>query len=345
MTIIVIYPGYSVSGGMLSVVKDLDKHLSLDYSDIRYIETHNDKGHWSVGSLVTALLKFIWLLISMKVDVVYVHSASKGSFYRKSLFCLLGFFWCKRVVMHMHGGAFKEFYFSQSCFFKHYISFILTIIVSRLIVLTDGWKNWFEGCFNFKRLPLVVKNSVCELPTTTNNVGTKVVFVGRLVKEKGIFDLLEAVSRLPAHLDIRLDLIGGGDLIDIESFVPMATNRVVFRGELEREDVYREIGSANILVLPSYNEGLPIVILEAMSAGTVVIATRVGGVPEVIEDNVTGILIEPGDINAIEKSIRTLAENPETCKELSFRAKKLWLNSYTFDVNYPLLASALKEEL
>ncbi|MEO8288304.1 MAG: glycosyltransferase [Chloroflexota bacterium] len=153
---------------------------------------------------------------------------------------------------------------------------------------------------------------------------TVIGIVGRLSEEKGGVDnLIRAVGRLHvANPDLRLLIVGDGPLrssLETVAAAGAAPGVVHFAGT--RTDVARLLGAMDMFVLPSLNEALPIVLLEAMAAGLPVVATGVGGVPEIVEDGKTGLLVPPGDQQALQAAIARLLDNPLLGKQLAAAGK------------------------
>ncbi|WP_313692306.1 glycosyltransferase family 4 protein [Halorarum halobium] len=139
-----------------------------------------------------------------------------------------------------------------------------------------------------------------------------VLFIGRLADGKGLYDLLNAVQRLQGKVSFKLLVAGDGPL------AKDLTNQVETRGlsgvvELlgYRDDVPGLMASADVLVLPSYREGTPRVITEALAAGTPVVSTQIAGIPEQVEEGVTGFLVEPGDVNNLINRLHRLLADRE----------------------------------
>jgi glycosyltransferase involved in cell wall biosynthesis len=131
----------------------------------------------------------------------------------------------------------------------------------------------------------------------------------RLTDQKGHRYLLEAATRLP---DVRFVLAGGGPLreaLERQAADLRVGDRVVFLGE--RDDMSALLAACDLVVLPSINEGLPLVVLEAMVASRPVVATAVGGTPEAVTDRETGVLVPPRDPRALAEGIRWVTEQPE----------------------------------
>ncbi|MCX6026402.1 MAG: glycosyltransferase family 4 protein [Chloroflexi bacterium] len=140
--------------------------------------------------------------------------------------------------------------------------------------------------------------------------GMTLTVVGRLVPHKGIVPLLRVISTIPS---VRLLIAGEGpsrDALEKETAGLGLQSRVIFLGSQSREAVAGLLGQANLMVLNSTYEGLPHVVLEAFAAGTPVLATRVGGTPEVVEHGVSGWLISSGDEAELGRAVRLLLEDP-----------------------------------
>ena len=131
------------------------------------------------------------------------------------------------------------------------------------------------------------------------NGETRIVCVGRLSPEKGHLGLLDAFAELHARgVADRLVLVGDGPeraWVESRGAALGVSEALTFRGRLNEQDTLAEIAGADLLVLPSFMEGLPIVLMEAMALGVPVVASRVAGVPELIKDGVEGLLFRPSD--------------------------------------------------
>lgn len=171
------------------------------------------------------------------------------------------------------------------------------------LVSADHWhKMHVIRCgLPFDRIP---KKSPAVRNTRT------IICVGRLSPEKGQAGLLRSFATLrPRHSELRLRLVGDGpDRASLEALAKELglSDAVVFTGRLPEEDTLAEIAHADLLVLPSFMEGLPIVLMEAMAAGVPVIASRVAGIPELVEDDETGLLFTPSNWDELSSRIDLL---------------------------------------
>lgn len=147
----------------------------------------------------------------------------------------------------------------------------------------------------------------------SERAGHNLLFVGRLAAVKGLpvlFDALEALQ--PTHPDLRVTIIGDGpDRAALEARARRLSSMVQFVGYKSQAEVAETLRRMDMLVLPSFAEGVPVVLMEAMAAGIPVVTTRIAGVPELVEDGVAGILVLPGDVAALANAISTLLDDPD----------------------------------
>lgn len=180
--------------------------------------------------------------------------------------------------------------------------------------------------------PTVIPNGVCPPSAQPNDrkdgverSGTEFMAVGRLIPEKDHATLIEALARVRSWgLDARLTIIGDGPLRPkLASLIRRAglDDHVLMRGALTHSDVLTELSGCPIFVHPSRSEGLPLALLEAMAAGCPIVATRVGGIPEVIIHRSNGILVEPGQVEELARGLELLMLDPVLAQHLGRSAR------------------------
>lgn len=164
------------------------------------------------------------------------------------------------------------------------------------------------------------------------------VLLSRLcIEVKGLDVLCEAVRLLPNDFPLRVALVGPGDLDAVhEQLQP--PEQVILTGPVSRDEVPGVLNACDVCLQPSRSEGLPLSIVEAMAAGLPVIASRVGGIPEVVEDGVTGLLVEPQAPKALAEAIRWMVEHPKEREEMGRRGQE---RAKRFDVK--TIAAQLEE--
>jgi len=164
------------------------------------------------------------------------------------------------------------------------------------------------------------------------------LFVGRLSHEKGVDLLMEAWEQI----DSPLKIVGNGPLMD--TLNSSANINVECLGHLAKEDVYRLMAQADLLVVASKcYEAFGLVIVEAFSCGTPVIAPALGGMPEIIQDGENGLLYEPGNVSDMQTKIVELASNPERLERMGARARETYLRRYTESQNCEMLVTIYEE--
>lgn len=160
--------------------------------------------------------------------------------------------------------------------------------------------------------------------------GLLAVFLGRLsVQVKGLDIICEAVRLLPAGLPLGIALVGPGDVVALREQLDLP-DAIVLAGAVDRTEVPGILRAADICLQPSRSEGFPLSIVEAMAAGLPVIATRVGGIPEAVEDGVTGVLVPPEDPQALAEAIQWMVEHPAERAEMGRRGRE---RARLFDVH------------
>jgi glycosyltransferase involved in cell wall biosynthesis len=157
----------------------------------------------------------------------------------------------------------------------------------------------------------------------------KIIYVGALIRKKGVHDLLAALAD-ERFANTRLIAVGGG--ADAQELTSLANqlglqDRVEWKGILAPEEVARTMRDADVLCLPSYTEGRPNVVIEAMASGLPVVASRVGGIPDLVKENETALLHTPGDVEGLRQRLDTLITNPGLRAEMGKNGRELVMRS------------------
>lgn len=290
-------------GGIGAVSRTYEENIK----QFNFIATHKD--HSKLGNAIFFILSLIkiaaFLFSNRNIKIVHLHSASKGSFIRKTIIALFAKIGSKKVVFHMHGGQIKNFY-GQLTWSKIIFKSILSNI-DVFICLTDEWKNYFQNQLELQNVvvlgnPIKIANTVAHKPFTNT---ISLLFLGSLNPNKGIFDLLTYL-RSNAYFknkQIRLMIGGTGDVDKLNGIIhdPAFLNQIKYIGFVSGQSKDDAIKDCDVFILPSYYEGLPVSILEAMGHGKPVISTRVGGVPSIVKENNNGWLFNAGDFKQLDK--------------------------------------------
>ena len=307
-------------GGIGQVLYSYHKHI---LADGLFVINSNSKGR-KLLQCISGLTSMIWTLLrDRKVRIVHIHTASYISFWRSSVFLLAA--WClrRKTVIHVHGGSFKDFY-------REYPKSVKKILgkCNSVIALTESWKEFFTKEVGLTNVTVV--HNVVEPPVLMekqpDDGAIHALFLGLICKDKGIYDLLQAISNhqdtLRGKFRLHIGGIGETERLMEEIDKLQLEELVTFEGWVDGQRKEELLNRCQVFLLPSYVEGLPISILEAMTYGEVVVASRVGGIPEIINEQ-TGQLIDPGNVDELGKTLTQLVMmTPETLKEKGQRARQ-----------------------
>jgi glycosyltransferase involved in cell wall biosynthesis len=319
LNIVVLGPSLSEQGGMGSVQRLILDSASANFA-VMHISTWESSSHGpqKIADFIRSFIQFFILLLSGKVDLAHIHISERGSLLRKFLLSTAANLFSVPVVMHAHGCEFHVFYQSSSALLKRIISACLRQCAC-LVVLSDSWKDFYvNSCGLTTEQVIVLKNPVVfpdSIPQRQAGDTVTFAFMGKLNQRKGVYDIVNALSLLNSYerSGIRIELGGSGETQAIQDLAKSlgVQDLIHFHGWVNEELRNQILAGADIFLLPSYNEGLPMALLEAMSWSLPSISTPVGGIPEVITHGFNGLLVQPGDVAGLAKAMALLKNDTE----------------------------------
>ncbi len=215
------------------------------------------------------------------------------------------------------------------------------IKVNCFIALTQFAKEKFvDGGFPESKIQ-VKPNFVDDMFSNDKNIiRNGALFVGRLSEEKGMATLLKAWN----NINIPLRIAGTGPL---EFDILQTSNQAIKAlGSIDKETVIQEMSQAAFLVMPSEcYEGFPMVLVEAFSQGLSVVASRLGGMAEIVEDGITGLHFEAGNAEDLAEKVQWLHDHPEERAQMGFNARKIYEQKYTPEKNYEILMDIYQQAI
>ncbi len=336
-TILMISPmsGNDGGGGIAVYADMLTEKLKDDYI-IKQIATMKHQNIFDkIYRLLVGLLQIMQVSIFNKSVIAHVNTAHDRSFFRKAVFIKLLKLLKIPIVLHLHSSEFHNFFNDSSV--KKQI-FIKNIFKStdKVIVLSNSWKKWYINTIE-KREPIVIYNGMYDLNNSNDTISDRediILFMGRLGKRKGTYDLLESFSIiLKKKPNVKLILAGDGEIKECQQLATSLgiVKNVDFLGWIGNDRKQELLNTSKVFTLPSYNEGFPLSILEAMSSRLPIVSSNAGGIEEEIEDGISGFLINAGDINKLAFYILNILENKELCDEVGNKARARYLNNFTID--------------
>lgn len=284
-------------------------------------------------------LLFFRLLLDKKIEIVHVHTAAGVDFRRSAKIIELAKKFNKKVILHSHASQFKVFFGEADDNTRLWI--IRTLRKADvLIVLSESWKEWFKQ-IGVSSAKITILHNITAYPKIENStrkadIPIRFLFMGEIGHRKGVFDIIRALTDHKVELEGQIKLRIGGNKNEEQLLSAIKDSglekMVCFEGFVSGDKKIELLNWADVFILPSFNEGLPISILEAMSYSMPIISTPVGGIPEVV-DVKNGIIVTPGNKDEIYKAMKFYVENIE---QIELQGKESYKKVETYLPDYVL---------
>jgi glycosyltransferase involved in cell wall biosynthesis len=267
--------------------------------------------------------------------IVHVNMAERGSVLRKGVLIVLARSLGMPGVLHLHAAEMRAFYAGLPVPIQRLLR-IPFAKASMVVVMGAEQAAWVV---HHAKIPpsriALIRNGVATPTPAAIRVqrdAPHLLFLGNLLPRKGVSDLLRAV----ASPDLRqcswaLTMAGGGDAAAVrhEAATLGIADRVHMPGWLSRPASRALLQGADMLVLPSYNEVLPLAVLEALSFGVPVITTPVGSLPEILLQGETVVFVAPGDVGALSRAILGMLSDPARAGRIGQAGRALYEREFT----------------
>jgi glycosyltransferase involved in cell wall biosynthesis len=339
-------------GGISTLIAEILKSPLKDEFEFVYIQSQaEDFGRFGKAFLaISAVFSFFWKCLLKRPRLVYVHLGSNASLYRETVFILLAKLLRKKVVGHFHAGDVENYYPFQSRFGQKLICLGLSSCDDLIAVSKESARQLRKIVPNAKLS--VIPNAIDVSAFDFDRAGkskdfVQLLFVGAIGKLKGERDLIEALANLrDKNLNLKVSFLGYG-AESLQSYCEKlkVAHFLDFLGAVSLEERLNFFKKADIFVLPTYAEAMPMSVIEAMAAGLPVISTRVGGIPELITNGCEGFLFTPGDVSALAEKIRLLSEDEDLRLEIGRKARQTALKESDFGQYTTKLRNFLVERI
>jgi glycosyltransferase involved in cell wall biosynthesis len=299
-------------GGVAAVVESYRAHGLFRRWPIEYVATSGD------GSLLgqakgyaQGLRDFALALLRHPRAVVHLHLARR-SFWQQAPFAAAALAARRPLIVQLHGPGFGG---------------EATALLQRaacVVVACDAQRIWVKSVARNAHV-VIVPPPVLVGAAPQGARPNVVLFLGRLQAAKGIYDLLDALSGVRAAVpDVRLVCAGDGDRVGVQRYAERLgiADAVKFTGWVGPSGKRALLETAAAFVLPSYDEALPASLVEAMSAGVPPLASAVGGIPEVVQEGVSGLLVAAGDKASLEQRLKRLLLDRPLAERLGAAARE-----------------------
>lgn len=280
------------------------------------------------GNPLIRILKWINLLcIVPQYDVLHIHACSYWGMIPVVMGVMAGKFWRKHIVITYHGGE-------AATFFANHISFVKRWLLraDKVVVLS----GFLKDVFNQYDIPCEIVPNIVELqshPKREYVIAPKFISVRHLEPLYDIPCVLKAYKQvLEYHPDATLDVLGQGSMREqLEQYViENHLTGVRFLGQVSNSQIYEYLNNADILLSAAKADNMPVSLLEAMNANLLVIASRVGGVPYMINEGKNGLLFESSNSQDLAAKMLWALAHPKEIEEIRISAQ-VEAKKYTWD--------------
>lgn len=309
--VLLIGPDYKrPKGGIAQVLNVYSKY----YRNFNFITTLKDGTAFSkVFTLLDALFAFVFIMLfNRSIKIVHIHGTANNSMKRKSLFVNLAKLFNKKVIYHVHSATLPECDKTQHDFIKKTLCKCDVVIA-----LTPYWNDYIKRTYNCKRV-ITVENIVDYPKMTTNQIqedkSLTFLYLGLISNHKGIYDLIDVVREHHYEYQGKAKFVvaGNGETEKFQSLIKEygISDVISYYGWASGDKKAELLNQCDVYIQPTYAEGQPISILEALSYKKPILTTPVGGIPDIVKDNYNGILFTPGDKVALATAITRFLEMP-----------------------------------
>lgn len=295
-------------------------------------------------SAIKRIFKFIYLLIFQSPSSVLIFSANGPSVYEKGFMIVIAKLLGKRTIFAPRGGPlideiasskikknyfkiivkYSDYVICQGAFWKDYFKGLLGDEVSEKLIVIPNWIDY--NLYKRKRM---------SSPINTNAVN--ILFMGWMQVEKGVNDLFDALMKTDLEgYNVNMYFLGDGNQREILKERAILENKkqnlkFYFPGWVHGSEKFEYLNQSDIFVLPSYAEGMPNSLMEAMASGIASISTNVGAVSDLIDDQLNGIMFKPKDITALLNALQQLVTNKVQRDIFATRAEEKIYKNYSLN--------------
>jgi len=323
----------TVSGGIVTVIDSMMEEYSDRFLQNRIVTMRIVNPVSRLYIYLHAITQILLSSVNSNNKIAHIHISTGWSTYRKSFLVMLLKVIKIPMVIHIHGSGYHIFYEKSNTYMQKYIRWIFSL-TDRTILLSDSWQEWYINTINTNKSS-VIYNGVRDYYDNKSLALAKrkneILFLGRLGERKGIYDLLYAFQKVVQKIPDAILKVGGDGELDKAKYLTNELNlnkNVDFLGWVNEEEKYKLLNNAKVYILPSYNEGLPMGLLEGMSAGLAVISTDVGGIPEAVQNEKNGLLIKAGNKVQIANSLIKVLSSDQLLEQLGKNARESFLKDF-----------------
>jgi glycosyltransferase involved in cell wall biosynthesis len=302
------------------------------------------------GLMLTSwrLIKFPFAVMTRRVDIIQVQASDYQQFWEAALYVAMARSLRRPVLMRL-GGAFDLFYQNSPAWARRCIAAVIKL-PDVLIVQSDYWRGVLakvgrqEGMVVLNNF--VSEEAIADERAGLSNAPTCLFIAGAEARRKGLDVVIEALCLLrDSGTSVRVIMIAVPEMATERIRAEGLDRLVELRGYMGREEVLKEMRRSEIFLLPSFGEGFPNSLLEAMAQGMAAIVTPVGSVPDVVGDGGGAVFVPPGDSVALANAVRSLVARPDLRARMSAQNQAVVKRRFTPQAVLPVLDQAYRQLL
>jgi len=340
-------------GGMATYYQTLIESSLSEQIQYQFVQTSSNRrefsksGRASLSNFIYAAqdcIRFTAAVWRNKPEIAHIGTAYGISFLKHSFCVLIAYLLGCKVLLHPH-CSFITIYINQTKLWQWFFRQVMRM-TKGVIVLSKEWLQlgviipkcrvfYMPNPINIQRYRSVLEKKTFANPRQEK---VRILFLGYLGKAKGSFDIIDAANIIRSKGEnVIFDLVGGelspGELNLLQEKIRSENldGLVILNPPAYGDDKLNYFQKADIFIYPSYHEGVPMAVLEAMACGLPIIASRVGGLPDVVKDGENGILIEAGHPEQLANAVCYLVEKPEVLLQMGKASYQLASENYSIE--------------
>ncbi len=350
--------GVSVLNEIICESTVINDDLCQNILPIRFTSNHQDLNKVNIKKLLSLFLltiQLFWRLLSFRPNIVYFTITPSGiGFLRDLLFVSVLKIFRVKVIYHLHGVGIAKSILKRpflKCLYRFAFSNSTIIHLSEGLLQSEIVNNFPEFEQSSHALVNGVDSFIIDTPTKINS-SYNILFLSNLKRSKGVFDLLRIFKVIHSEFpNAHLNIAGGSTSQQVDAEIETTVksfgliDNITFHGFVDGCEKQKLLSQADLFLHPTHDDALPLVLLEAMKYGIPIIATDIGAISEIVQDNINGFVFARGDCSGMASKSLEVLNSPKISAEISKNSTRLFNERYSLDIFQKKFKLILKNTL
>jgi glycosyltransferase involved in cell wall biosynthesis len=340
-------------GGMATYYQSLLDSSLPEKVNLEFVQTSSQKrdftksGQFLLSNIILAMAdcwRFFIAMCKFHPQIAHIGTAFGLSFLKNSICVFIAVLFRSKVLLHPH-CSFQTLYSDQARISQWYIRQVFRLS-GGVAALSLEWNKLLQDLPNTKiyYLPNAIDVKLYQqaLETHLSQSNTRepitILYLGHIGQEKGSLDIVEAASLLKSQgYEMTFELVGTGLFLGEKNQIQVKINESGLNNYVKvnppafDEEKMTYFQNADVFIYPSFHEGMPMAILEAMASGLPIVATRIGGIPDLVQDNINGFLVDPGCPEQLALALIKLNESPDLRSSMQKMSYKIAADKFNIE--------------